>query len=92
MNLLRKDIKRENVIIGDFISFLVFEELKKQEMDFMEFVYTKSGEYTLKYEEHIDAVDKLFFEIIYRNSMKVFLLWRQFWKTSKPSQLKRELR
>lgn len=33
-----------------------FEEYKKQEMDFMEFVYSKAGEFTMKHEDYIDTV------------------------------------
>jgi len=33
-----------------------FEEFKKQEMDFMEFVYAKAGEFSMKHEDYLDSV------------------------------------
>lgn len=38
---------------------LDFEEYKKQEMDFMEFVYAKAGEFTNKHHDHIENVSEL---------------------------------
>jgi len=32
-----------------------FEEFKKQEMDFMEFVYAKAGEFSMKHEDYLDS-------------------------------------
>ena len=38
------------------IIFEDFEELKKQEMEFMNFVYNKAIEYTNKYYDHFEQV------------------------------------
>jgi len=39
---------------------LDFEEYKKQEMDFMEFVYAKAGEFINNHYDHIENVSGLY--------------------------------
>lgn len=54
MNLLKKEIFLMTVNKLEKLLRLVFENLKKQEMEFMNFVYSKAGEFTLKYHDHFE--------------------------------------